>query len=83
MEIKLRKGGEGLDPISRILFSRDTNWHFLNPSENDQLDYYGLDNIEQAARRMLKALVRQEIVYVQAAGEYQADERAGVARLIW
>ena len=65
MEIKLKRGGEGLDPISRILFSRDTNWHFLNPSENDQLDYYGLDNIEQAARRMLKALVRQEIVYVQ------------------
>lgn len=65
MEIKLKRGGEGLDPISRVLYLRDTDWHFLNPSENDQLDCYDLDNIEQAARRMLKALVRQETVYVQ------------------
>ena len=61
MEIKLRKGGEGLDPISRVLFSRGTNWHFLNPSEDDQCDYKTLDNIETAARRLLRALVYKEV----------------------
>ena len=65
MEIKLRRGGEDLDPISRILYLRDTDWHFLEPKEDDQLDYNNLDNIEAAARRLLKALVRREQVYVQ------------------
>ena len=65
MEIKLRRGGEGLNPISRILYLRDTDWSFLNPKESDQCDYNSLENIEQAARRLLKALVRQEQVYVQ------------------
>ena len=65
MEIKLRKGGEGLDPISRILYLRDTDWHFLNPVKDDQCDYNSLNNIEAAAKRLLKALVYQEDVYVQ------------------
>ena len=64
MEIKLKRGGEGLDPISRILYLRDTDWNFLNPKEEDQCDYNTLDNIEAAAMRLLKALVRQEQVYV-------------------
>jgi len=64
MEIKLRRGGEGLDPISRILYLRETDWSFLNPKEEDQCDYNTLDNIEAAAMRLLRALVRQEQVYV-------------------
>ena len=64
MEIKLKRGGEGLDPISRILYLRDTDWNFINPKEEDQSDYNTLDNIEAAAMRLLKALVRQEQVYV-------------------
>lgn len=65
MEIKLRKGGEGLDPISRILYLRDTDWHFLEPNKNDQCDYNSLENIEAAAKRLLKALVYKEQVYIQ------------------
>ena len=65
MEIKLKRGGEGLDPISRVLYLRNTDWNFLNPKEEDQCDYNSLNNIEAAARRLLKALVRQEQVYVQ------------------
>ena len=65
MEIKLKRGGEQLDPISRILYLRDTDWHFLEPKEDDQCDYNSLNNIEAAARRLLKALVYQEDVYVQ------------------
>jgi single-stranded-DNA-specific exonuclease len=65
MEIKLKRGGEGLDPISRVLYLRGTDWSFLEPKESDQCDYNSLDNIEAAARRLLKALVYQEQVYVQ------------------
>lgn len=65
MEIKLRRGGEDLDPISRILYLRDTDWNFLNPKESDQCDYNSLENIEAAAKRLLKALVYQEDVYIQ------------------
>ena len=65
MEIKLKRGGEGLDPISRVLYLRGTDWSFLEPKESDQCDYNSLDNIETAARRLLKALVYQEQVYVQ------------------
>ena len=65
MEIKLKRGGEGLDPISRVLYLRDTDWSFLEPKESDQCDYSTLNNIEAAARRILKAVVRQEQVYVQ------------------
>lgn len=65
MEIKLRFGGEDLAPMERILYLRGTDMHFLHPSQADELDYHDLDNIELAARRILKALVRQEQVYVQ------------------
>lgn len=65
MDLKLRKGGEGLDPIAKILYVRDTDFGFLNPSKDDELPYSDLDNIELAARRLLKALVHQEQVYVQ------------------
>ena len=65
MEIKLKRGGEGLDPISRVLYLRGTDWNFLEPKESDQCDYKTLDNIDAAARRILKAVVRQEKVYVQ------------------
>lgn len=65
MEIKLKRGGEGLDPISRILYLRGTDWNFLKPKKEDQCDFNDLDNITIAARRLLKALVRQEKVYVQ------------------
>ena len=65
MEIKLRYGGENLDPISKILYTRDTDWSFLKPSPDDELPPEDLDNIEAAARRILSALVHQEQVYVQ------------------
>lgn len=65
MDLKLRKGGEGLDPIAKILYTRDTDYGFLNPSPNDELPYTDLENIEAAARRILKAVVHQEKVYVQ------------------
>lgn len=65
MDLKLRKGGEGLDPIAKILYVRDTDFGFLNPSQDDELPFEDLDNIEAAARRLLKALVHQEQVYVQ------------------
>ena len=65
MDLKLRKGGEGLDPIAKILYVRDTDFGFLNPSQDDELPFENLDNIEAAARRLLKALVHQEQVYVQ------------------
>ena len=65
MDLKLKKGGEGLDPIAKILYVRDTDFGFLHPSQEDELPFEGLDNIETAARRLLKALVHQENVYVQ------------------
>lgn len=65
MEIKLRRGFEGADPIEKILYTRGTDYSFLNPSKDDEIPYTELDNIELAARRILKAVVRQEQVYVQ------------------
>lgn len=65
MEIKLRRGGEGMDTMERILYLRGTDESFLYPDQTDEIDYKNLDNIELAARALLKALVHQEVVYVQ------------------
>lgn len=65
MEIKLRRGGEEMDTIERILYLRGTDESFLYPDPIYENDYKTLDNIETAARRLLKAIVRQEKVYVQ------------------
>lgn len=65
MEIKLRRGGEGMDTIERILYLRGTDESFLYPDAAYENDYRTLDNIESAARRLLRALVKQEHVYVQ------------------
>ena len=65
MEIKLRRGGEGMDTMERILYLRGTDESFLYPDQTDEIDYKNLDNIELAARALLKALVYQEVVYVQ------------------
>ena len=65
MEIKLKKGGEELDTLARILYLRQTDERFLHPSIDDELPYKDLDNIELAAKRLLKALVYQERVYIQ------------------
>lgn len=65
MEIKLRKGYEDWDTMGRILKLRGTDYGYLNPNPGDEIDYRKLNNIETAARRLLKALVRQEQVYVQ------------------
>ncbi len=65
MEIKLKRGGEDLPPIERVLYLRGAASGFLHPCKNDELSYKDLDNVEDAARRILKAVVRQEQVYVQ------------------
>jgi len=65
MEIKLRRGGEEMDTMERILYLRGTDESFLYPDQTDEIDYKNLDNIELAARALLKALVHQEVVYVQ------------------
>lgn len=65
MEIKLRRGGENLSAIEKILYTRDTDWSFLKPDEHDALPPTDLENIDAAARRILKALVHQEQVYIQ------------------
>ena len=65
MEIKLKRGGEDLAPIEKILYTRGADYSFLHPQPSDELDYHTLDNINEAARRILKAVVRQEQVYVQ------------------
>ena len=65
MEIKLRRGFENEDPITKILYTRGTDYKFLNPSKEDEIPCDELDNIELAARRILKAIVYQEKVYVQ------------------
>ena len=65
MEIKLKRGFEDWDTMGRILMLRGTDYGYLNPNPGDEIDYKKLTNIEAAARRLLKALVRQEQVYVQ------------------
>ena len=51
--------------MERILYLRGTDESFLYPDQTDEIDYKNLDNIELAARALLKALVYQEVVYVQ------------------
>lgn len=58
MEIKLKRGGENLAPIEKILYTRGADYSFLHPQPSDELDYHTLDNINEAARRILKAVVR-------------------------
>ena len=65
MDLKLRRGFEDENPIAKILYTRGTDYRFLNPSQEDELPYTDLLNIEAAARRILQAVVRQEKVYVQ------------------
>lgn len=65
MEIKLKRGFEDWDTMGRILKLRGTDYGYLNPSPGDEIDYKELNNIEAAARRLLRALVHQEDVYVQ------------------
>ena len=65
MEIKLRRGGEDMDTMARILYLRGTDEAFLYPDAADEIEYTLLDNVELAARRLLKALAMQEKVYVQ------------------
>lgn len=60
MDLKLKQGGDGLNPIAKILFVRDTSFRFLHPKQDDELPYTDLENIDIAARRILKAIVRQE-----------------------
>lgn len=70
MELKLRKPVKYYGTIKQILYTRGFETEeemdlFLNPRVNAEHNYQLLDNIELAARRILKALVRQEKVYVQ------------------
>ncbi len=71
MIFKLRESSPLIkDPIERLLYTRGLETRedmqlFLEPNSSAEIDYHQLDNIELAARRLLKALVRQEEVYVQ------------------
>lgn len=65
MEIKLRTGGEDLSPINKILYTRGTDYSFLQPNKDSELPLESLDNIELAAKRILKAVAYREEVYVQ------------------
>lgn len=65
MEIKFKHGFENFDPIERVLLLRGTDMTFLYPNRNNELSYESLNNIEAAARRLLRALVHRENVYVQ------------------
>ncbi len=65
MEIKLRQGGSDLQPMAKVLYLRDVDWGFLNPTAEDEISYTEMENVERAARRLLKALVYRENVYIQ------------------
>ena len=65
MEIKLRQGGSDLQPMAKVLYLRDVDWGFLNPTAEDEISYTKMENVERAARRLLKALVYRENVYIQ------------------
>lgn len=70
MELRLRKPIKYYGTIEQLLYTRGFKTKeemdlFLNPRVNAEHNYQLLDNIEIAARRILKALVRQEKVYIQ------------------
>jgi len=70
MELKVREQIKGLGTIEQILYSRGFYTTkemdlFLHPSSSAEHPYIQLDHVESAARRILRALVRQEQVYIQ------------------
>ena len=51
---------------------------YLNLDDSVCLDPYGLDNIELGARRLLKAVLNQEIIYVQVDSDCDGYTSAAV-----
>ena len=70
MEFKLRTNKKYNSTIEQLLYARGFELPnemdlFLHPRNSAEYNYLRLDNIEIAARRILKSLVRQERVYIQ------------------
>lgn len=70
MEFKLRTNKKYNSTIEQLLYARGFEFPeemdlFLHPRNSAEYNYLRLDNIEIAARRILKSLVRQELVYIQ------------------
>ena len=79
MEFKLRTNKKYNSTIEQLLYARgfklpDEMDLFLYPRNSAEYNYLRLDNIEIAARRILKSLVRQEQVFLRNILLFRQDQ---------